>query len=52
MKKYFFSIATAIIFLLVFMGIPYIIGSWWHLLWSWIVGVVVAAAIDENAPKD
>lgn len=39
------------LFFLVFLGIPYLIGSWWHLTWSWIFAIIAMYYLDESVVK-
>jgi hypothetical protein len=52
MRRYYLSIINSIIFLLVFIGIPYVIGNWVALLWSWLPALLIAATLEENIPND
>ena len=50
MLRYFLAIFHAIIFLALFMGIPYVIGDWVHLFWSWMPALIVTISIAEETP--
>jgi hypothetical protein len=48
---FFKKVLVIALFFLVFLGVPYLIGNYWNLIWSWIPAFGFTIYLDETVVK-